>query len=50
MSAVQPALVAARHRTAGLFHLTMSGLMLSTGGLTGRAEPVPGGHPIRQWL
>jgi drug/metabolite transporter, DME family len=36
MSAVQPALVAARHRTAGLFHLTMSGLMLGTGGLTGR--------------
>ena len=36
MSAVQPALVAARHRGAGLFHLTMSGLMLGTGGLTGR--------------
>lgn len=36
MSAVQPALVAARHRTAGLFHLTLSGLLLGTGGLTGR--------------
>ncbi len=36
MSAVQPALVAARHRTAGLLHLTMSGLLLGTGGPTGR--------------